>query len=236
MARRAPRRRPSRRPHRAITDDHDLTDLAEAREHDQRTARRHDPDGPRAAAQRSGAEVEQEASADFGEDTEARARTFSDNAPDAARTAGEPTDAEPVETVRSGGAGRTVLETEPGPSPRDVRQQAADEPARDDGHDPDTVRVPSTSETAESVRRAHRALAELKQRQANDDRRALEEVRERDDELARWHTDDHAADGHEDRGRDEHHDDAAADRADHTTHRTAPVDEPVLEVSGPDGY
>jgi hypothetical protein len=53
--------------------------------------------------------------------------------------------------------------------------------------------VPTTRETAEPVRRAHRALTELKQRQAIDDRRVGDEAREGDDELARWHTDDRSA-------------------------------------------
>jgi hypothetical protein len=75
-------------------------------------------------------------------------------------------------------------------APRDIRQQAADEPARADGHDPDAVRVPSAEQTAESVRRAQRALVELRQRQAIEQRRVADEAR--DEELARWHATDDA--------------------------------------------
>jgi hypothetical protein len=73
-------------------------------------------------------------------------------------------------------AGRIVDEQEPGDAPRDIRQDAADEPNRDDGHDPEQVRVPSSDEITESVRRAQRALAELKQRQAIEQRRAADEA------------------------------------------------------------
>ncbi len=47
--------------------------------------------------------------------------------------------------------------------------------------------MPSSDETAESVRRAQRALAELRQREVVEEQRANDEAR--DDELARWHTD-----------------------------------------------
>jgi hypothetical protein len=59
------------------------------------------------------------------------------------------------------------------------------------------VRVPSPDETAESVRRAQRALAEVKQRQVVDERRANDEAR--DEELTRWHADDAAAEPAQDR-------------------------------------
>jgi hypothetical protein len=48
------------------------------------------------------------------------------------------------------------------------------------------VRVPTADETAESVRRAQRALQELKQRQAAEARHAEGEARE---EASRWHSD-----------------------------------------------
>ena len=48
------------------------------------------------------------------------------------------------------------------------------------------MRVPTADETAESVRRAQRALQELKHRQAADARHAEDEAR---DEASRWHAD-----------------------------------------------
>ena len=77
-----------------------------------------------------------------------------------------------------------------GSAPLDIRQEAADEAdpdkraARDRAAD--AVRVPTADETAESVRRAQRALQELKYRQADDARRAEDEAR---DEASRWHAD-----------------------------------------------
>ena len=65
--------------------------------------------------------------------------------------------------------------------PRDIREEAAEEtdakkpPANDQAAD--AVRVPNADETAESVRRAQRALQELKHRQVTDARRAEEEAR-----------------------------------------------------------
>jgi hypothetical protein len=58
---------------------------------------------------------------------------------------------------------------------RATRDRAADE-----------VRVPTAEEAAESVRRAQRALQELKNRQADDTRRADDEAR---DEASRWKAD-----------------------------------------------
>jgi hypothetical protein len=77
-----------------------------------------------------------------------------------------------------------------GTSPRDIRQEAAEE-AGDKWwigqvSDESSVRVPSADETAESVRRAQRALHELKQRQAGDARHAEEDAR---DEAAYRHAD-----------------------------------------------
>jgi hypothetical protein len=77
-----------------------------------------------------------------------------------------------------------------GSAPRDIRQEAAEETdadkraARDRAAD--AVRVPTADETAESVRRAQRALHELKYRQADDARHAEDEAR---DEASRWQAD-----------------------------------------------
>ncbi len=67
----------------------------------------------------------------------------------------------------------------------DLRDVAVAEPAP---ADEDEVRVPSADETADTVRRAQRALGEIQHRQAADDRHAAEQARA--DQLARWHADD----------------------------------------------
>jgi hypothetical protein len=71
---------------------------------------------------------------------------------------------------------------------RDIREEAAEEAAAKessaDDRAADSVRVPTADETAESVRRAHRALHELKHRHAVDARHAEEEAR---DEASRRH-------------------------------------------------
>jgi hypothetical protein len=138
---------------------------------------------------------------------------------------------------------RTVAGLEPEAAPRDIRQEAADEPARDDGHDPEAVRVPSADETAESVRRAQRALAELRQRQAIEEQRDADEARERDDDLARWHADTVAARAaNADTGAaTQNHSaagstDPAADRTDQRSDEAAADTGPVLEVTAPDDY
>ncbi len=77
-----------------------------------------------------------------------------------------------------------------GTSIRDIREEAAEEAdvKRRTGQASreDAVRVPSADETAESVRRAQRALQELKQRQAADSRRAEDDAR---DEASRRNAD-----------------------------------------------
>ena len=190
-------------PHREITTEHDLADIAATREHDQRTAQPQladtDSSGAHATADETG------------------------TARDTAR------------------AERAVADLEPELAPRDIRQEAADEPDRDDGHNPDNVRVPSSEETAESVRRAQRALAELRHRQAIEEQRAVDEARERDDELARWHTDqpDHNTTdvAHEPDGRSAGRSgDLSAGHDAETNDDTATDAGPVLEVTFPDDY
>ena len=53
------------------------------------------------------------------------------------------------------------------------------------------VRVPTADETADAIRRAHRALDEIRARESQDARRAAEDSRA--EQLARWHDDDRAA-------------------------------------------
>ncbi len=73
------------------------------------------------------------------------------------------------------------------PSPPDIREVTAEatesERPSANNSDMDAVRVPTAVETADSVRRAQRALQELKHRQAADARHAEDEVRE----ASRWH-------------------------------------------------
>jgi hypothetical protein len=65
---------------------------------------------------------------------------------------------------------------------RDLRDTASEEPRR---NREDEVRVPTADETAEALRRAHRALDEIRAREADDGRRAAEDARV--EQLARWH-------------------------------------------------
>jgi hypothetical protein len=70
----------------------------------------------------------------------------------------------------------------------DIRQEAVDEkPAAEH----DTVQVATAEDTAEAVRRAQRALIEIKQRRVAEERHAAEEARS--EQLTRWRTDDAAA-------------------------------------------
>ncbi len=73
----------------------------------------------------------------------------------------------------------------------DIRDIAAAEPARIED---DAVRVPSADETADNLARAQRALAETRQRQADEQRHATEQARAQ--QLARWHTDDQTTHQH----------------------------------------
>lgn len=70
----------------------------------------------------------------------------------------------------------------------DIREAAAVEPAP---VEEDIVRVPSADETADTIARAQRALAEIQERHAVEEHHATEE--DRAEQLARWHADDVAA-------------------------------------------
>ena len=283
-------------PHRLITDEHELSDLAAAREDDQRTAlaseaapadardldqvneqnadpvgeRDHQPvneqiDEPDAyqatepiepgiehAAQRNPHSVVHpvtERAADHLEHDVEDAETAAE--PDVEQDVEPATesDVEPVAPIVDPGAGIVAAESvgqdvdepvpdqEPADTTWDIRQQAAAESDRDDGHDPDSVRVPSSDETAESLRRAQRALAELKQRQAIEDRHAADEARERDDDLANWR-DDNARDHADTDGYAEADDHAGvaddADSSDDVDTSVVDDDAPVAELSRDD--
>lgn len=89
-------------------------------------------------------------------------------------------------------AAEPEAEPEPGATAEadrtDLREIAAEESAP---ADEDTVRVPSSDETAESVHRAQRALAEVAERTAAEQQHEAEEARA--EQLARWHADDQTA-------------------------------------------
>jgi len=72
----------------------------------------------------------------------------------------------------------------------DIREHAVAEPKREPRAEDDWTRVPSAHETADSITRAQRALAELDARDAHDQRRAAEEARA--EQLNRWHATDQA--------------------------------------------
>jgi conjugative relaxase-like TrwC/TraI family protein len=72
----------------------------------------------------------------------------------------------------------------------DVRDQAAAEAKRPPRTEHDWTRVPTADETADTITRAQRAIAELKARTAEDQRRADEQARSR--QLADWHHRDRA--------------------------------------------
>src|SRR4030095_6595903 len=70
----------------------------------------------------------------------------------------------------------------------DLRQVAAAEPPP---VEPDTVHSATAEQTADAVRRAQRAIAEMRQRQAVEDAHAAEEAA-RATQLTRWHARDAA--------------------------------------------
>ena len=72
----------------------------------------------------------------------------------------------------------------------DIRDDAVRERRRDRE---DEVRVPTADETADALRRAHRALAEIRAREIDDARRAAHDSRA--EQLARWHDHDRTAAG-----------------------------------------
>ena len=107
---------------------------------------------------------------------------------------------------------RTDADERPDGLVPDIRAVAQEEPDPVDEH---TVRVPTADETAESIRRAQRALTEITERNAADQAWAADE--QRSAQLARWHTD------------DTQHDDHGVERHD------AADEGPALERAGADG-
>ncbi|MFC7612307.1 hypothetical protein ACFQV2_00100 [Actinokineospora soli] len=96
-------------------------------------------------------------------------------------------------TAASAPAAVEVFEIEPHPDAAevavpDLREVAATEPPVQEA---DAVRVPSADETAETISRAQRALAEIRAREAADAQRAADEARA--EQMSRWAADDAAA-------------------------------------------
>jgi hypothetical protein len=85
----------------------------------------------------------------------------------------------------------------------DIRDETADEPQQAARTADDWARVPTAQETADSISRAQRALAELEQRYGIDERRAAQEARTQ--QLGHWHAERNAreldASDHLDRSR-----------------------------------
>jgi hypothetical protein len=70
----------------------------------------------------------------------------------------------------------------------DIRETTAAEPPQTGE---DTIRIPTATETADTVARAQRALAEIEQRRIQDERAAADQARA--DQLNRWHANDQQA-------------------------------------------
>jgi hypothetical protein len=147
-------------PHREITDEAELADIAEQRTRDTQIA-------------------------DLPTDP---ARTTDEAAPEEATHDGDPgrglrraepsrDDVQPDAEVHSEPLAETNVP--------DVRDVAADEPTPPEA---DAVRTPSAEETADSIGRAQRALAEIQQRRTAEQHETAETART--EQLARWHTDD----------------------------------------------
>ena len=207
-------------PHRAITAEHEVADLEAQRDNDHRDARTDndaDPDGTidsvRVAGGRgreqgvgaidihqSGAAIVEPEPAPVDIRQQAERGPEHDRRPDAAEANAE------------AGADTTAAASPVSDDDRRSRRSA--------DQDEDTVRVPSSDETAESVRRAQRALAELRQREVIEARRAHDEAR--DAELARWHTDDTSGAGSGDSAANT----GAAGHAANTSEPTSRANEP----------
>jgi hypothetical protein len=151
----------------------------------------------RAAADRAAAELTARR-ADDGRDDEPvtaeewlAAQTEADLAEDPHRQI--TADADLTEVAAERAADERAVQTEPHADSADthladIREVAATEPAQ---ASEDTVRVPSAEETAESVARAQRALAEMETRKAVEERHAEHEARA--EQVAHWHADEQAA-------------------------------------------
>jgi len=174
-------------PHREVTDETDLTDVAEQRAADLAAVASEPPGpdrvaptepAPAPAADADPAASDQAQVTDEAELTDVAAERAADLAAVA--------DVEP-ESPAYLASPITADDHAPTPDVKDLRDTAAGEPAP---VAEDAVRVPNPDETADSVRRAQRALHEITARQAAEDRETTEQ---RAEQLTRWHATDQMA-------------------------------------------
>ncbi|MDX3003248.1 MobF family relaxase [Kribbella solani] len=186
----------------AVVDEHDLTEVAEARDRDLAVAQRGD--------EFVAAEVVDD-QLPTGAD-----KIDVDEIPDA-----EIIDAGDAEVDTAAVSGDSAQE---GPrealAPTDIREIAHGEPTVMES---DAPRVPTADQTAEAVRRAQRALIEIQHRREAEQRQADHEAA-REEELARWHHDDHTA-------HNTHHADTGRGTA---VTQTVEDSEPVMELGSYD--
>ena len=156
---------------REITAEHELADIAQQRDTDTVHAA---PGSEFVAAELVDDQLASVSGAQSARDV--------DEIPAAEIVADDDTSIDPADTTEADRDNWAVLESQ---APADLRQIAETETPVAES---DTPRVPSADETAESVRRAQRALIEIHQRrQADKQHTADEETASRDEELTRWH-------------------------------------------------
>ncbi|SNR29156.1 conjugative relaxase domain-containing protein, TrwC/TraI family [Haloechinothrix alba] len=172
-------------PHRHVTGEHELAEVQREREADHHAAIAPGPEPEQTAAADRAAEAEPESPRD-------REAVSVEDA-DADRTGGRdtvdsPGDLDAGTAQEAEAATDDVAEQQPESARPDLREVAVEEPAPAED---DTVRVPSADDTADSVQRAQRALAEIAQREAAERQREADEARAA--QLAQWHAQDQAA-------------------------------------------
>ncbi|WP_328321838.1 relaxase domain-containing protein [Kribbella sp. NBC_00382] len=158
-------------------DEHDLTEVAEARERDLATARPGDEfvEAELVDDQLATGPAEQVNEAEF-VDAEIVADGIDTD---------EGADHRAVQRSADPAEQQAARESQ---VPADVREIASTE---DKVAESDTPRVPSAEETAEAARRAQRALIEIQHRSTTEQHHEADEAA-REEELARWHDDDQA--------------------------------------------
>ncbi|MFG1820387.1 MobF family relaxase [Kribbella sp. NPDC049174] len=182
--------------HREVTDEHDLTDVAQQRDTDTIEAVR--------GNEFPEAELVNDQLASKAEVVAVSAEVVAD---DKTHADGVSSDVDAAARVESD-LDRAALDSQ---APVDIREIAAGEERVAES---DTPRVPSADETAEAVRRAQRALIEIQHRRDAEDRHEAAEAEARAEELTRWHADDISAE----RGGA-----APARSGEHTAEDSAPV-------------
>ncbi|WP_406051324.1 MobF family relaxase [Kribbella sp. NBC_00889] len=161
----------------AVVDEHDLTEVAEARARDFATAQ---PGDEFVEAELINDQLPSKAAQpDPADDEYLDAEIVSDNHTHEAVVDVEAAEAKQVKD-------RAAQENL---APTDTRELAADE---EQVAESDVPRVPTAEETAEAVRRAQRALIEIQHRREAEERHTADDAAARAEELARWHADDAA--------------------------------------------